>query len=219
MSTSQPCARRCARSARVAFEPGSRIRSASPGSASPARTMTTVTSGSARKGSRSSKLAMRESTGTATRIAPGLAASARTSPEPTSNASSRGRRAAPSNQGTTPKSAMPVRSATMARPSSNRAGSPRNLLTTKPRVSARSASDSRFQVPTSCAITPPRSISPIRTTGTFAASANPILAISAARRLTSAALPAPSTTTMSACAVSRPKLSTTVPRRSGFMAW
>ena len=40
-------------------------------------------------------------------------------------------------------------------------------------------------------MTPPRSISPISTTGTSAASAKPILAMSPARRLISAGLPAP----------------------------
>ena len=48
-------------------------------------------------------------------------------------------------------------------------------------------------------MTPPRSISPISTTGTSAASAKPILAMSPARRLISAGLPAPSTRTRSAC--------------------
>ena len=49
-------------------------------------------------------------------------------------------------------------------------------------------------------MTPPRSISPISTTGTSAASANPMLAMSPARRLISAGLPAPSTSTRSASA-------------------
>ena len=47
-------------------------------------------------------------------------------------------------------------------------------------------------------MTPPRSMSPTSTTGTSAASAKPILAMSPARRLISAGLPAPSTSTRSA---------------------
>ena len=53
-------------------------------------------------------------------------------------------------------------------------------------------------VPTRLAITPPRSMSPISTTGTSAARAKPILAMSLPRRLISDALPAPSTRTRSA---------------------
>ncbi len=64
-------------------------------------------------------------------------------------------------------------------------------------------------VPTSCAMTPPRSMSPTSTTGTSAARAKPILAMSAWRRFTSAGLPAPSTSTRSARAFSRSKLSST----------
>ena len=43
-------------------------------------------------------------------------------------------------------------------------------------------------------MTPPRSMSPARITGTSAAAAKPMLAMSPARRLISAGLPAPSTT-------------------------
>ena len=53
-------------------------------------------------------------------------------------------------------------------------------------------------------MTPPRSMSPTSTTGTSAASAKPILAMSPARRLISAGLPAPSTRTRSA-AVGEPR--------------
>ena len=63
------------------------------------------------------------------------------------------------------------------------------------------------------AITPPRSISPAKTTGTPAATAKPILAISRRRKLVSAGLPAPSTTTISASASSREKLSRTTGSR------
>src|SRR3954447_20223752 len=52
-------------------------------------------------------------------------------------------------------------------------------------------------------MTPPRSMSPISTTGTSAASAKPMLAMSPARRLISAGLPAPSTSTRSADAARR----------------
>ena len=68
-----PSRRSASRSAIVAFEPGIRIRSQSPGMAWPGSTISTSTSGSARSGSRSSKLAMRGSRGTAIRIfAPGF---------------------------------------------------------------------------------------------------------------------------------------------------
>ncbi len=85
-------------------------------------------------------------------------------------------------------------------PSSNSAGSPRNLLIRKPRMRSRSPGASTAWVPTRLAMTPPRSMSPASTTGTSAASAKPILAMSPARRFTSAGLPAPSTSTMSASA-------------------
>ena len=68
----------------------------------------------------------------------------------------------------------------------------------KPLMRARSSGSSTRCVPTRLAMTPPRSISPSSTTGTSAASANPILAMSPARRLISAGLPAPSTRTISA---------------------
>ena len=81
--------------------------------------------------------------------------------------------------------------------------SPRNLLTMKPQISAASSGAITALVPTRLAMTPPRSISPISTTGTSAARAKPILAMSLARRLISEALPAPSTSTMSASPRSR----------------
>ena len=59
------------------------------------------------------------------------------------------------------------------------------------------------------AMTPPRSMSPTSTTGTPAARAKPMLAMSPARRLTSAGLPAPSTRTRSASPARRRKLSST----------
>ena len=69
MSMSNPAERSAARSAMVAFEPGSTTRSASPGSAAPGRTRTRSTDGSASSGSRSSKLAMCGRIGTAMRSA------------------------------------------------------------------------------------------------------------------------------------------------------
>ena len=51
--------------------------------------------------------------------------------------------------------------AIVAMPSANSVGSPRNLLTRKPRISAASAGSMTALVPTRLAITPPRSMSPI----------------------------------------------------------
>jgi hypothetical protein len=102
-------------------------------------------------------------------------------------------------------------------PSSKSAGSPRNLLTMKPTMSLASFSSITALVPARLAITPPRSMSPMRTTGASAARAKPILAMSLSRRLTSEALPAPSTRTMSAEAFKCAKLSITNGIKSGFM--
>ncbi len=65
-------------------------------------------------------------------------------------------------------------------------------------------------------MTPPRSMSPTSTTGTFAARAKPMLAMSLRRRLTSDALPAPSTRTRSASALSCAKLASTCGIRLGL---
>ena len=62
----------------VTFDPGNRITSASTGSGAPGRTSSTETPGSCRSGSRSSKLAIVGSTGTATRRAPPRLLSLRT---------------------------------------------------------------------------------------------------------------------------------------------
>src|ERR1700738_4127078 len=113
---------------------------------------------------------------------------------------------------------QPVCRAMVAIPSLNRDGSPRNLLTTKPATIAASSAAMTALVPTRLAMTPPRSISPVSTTGTPAARAKPILAMSAARRFTSEAEPAPSTSTRSASRARWPKLSSTAPRSFGFMA-
>ena len=98
----------------------------------------------------------------------------------------------------------PVMPAIVAMPSANSVGSPRNLLTRKPRIIAASEGSITALVPTRLAITPPRSISPTRMTGTSAAREKPILAISLGRRLTSEALPAPSTSTISASRLKPP---------------
>src|SRR5438270_4798911 len=89
---------------------------------------------------------------------------------------------------------------------------------TKPRIIAASSGSITVLMPTSWAMTPPRSMSPTSTTGTSALRAKPILAMSALRRLTSAGLPAPSTSTRSARAFSRSKLSSTAPINEGFIA-
>ncbi len=65
-------------------------------------------------------------------------------------------------------------------------------------------------------MTPPRSMSPMSTTGRSAASAKPILAMSPARRLASAGLPAPSTRTRSALSASAAKLSRARGRKVDF---
>ncbi len=99
--------------------------------------------------------------------------------------------AACGSHGTTPSDGQPVKRSIAVTPSSNRRKSPRNLLIRKPRMRARSAGSSTAWVPTMLAITPPRSMSPTSSTGTSAAAAKPILAMSPSRRLISAGLPAP----------------------------
>ena len=69
-------------------------------------------------------------------------------------------------------------SRTRARPSANSVGSPRNLLTMKPSIMRASSGGSTVFVPTRLAMTPPRSMSPMSTTGTSAARAKPMLAMS-----------------------------------------
>ena len=113
-----------------------------------------------------------------------------------------------------PSPAQPVAREMISIPSENNVVSPRNLLIINPLIKSASCLSSTFSVPTRLAITPPRSISPTITTGTSAARANPILAISPPRRLTSAGLPAPSTMTRSASAFSLPKLFMTAGNRS-----
>ena len=211
---SHPSRRKNSRSAIVAFEPGRMTSAASRVSGCPGRTMTSSTSGSARSGSRSSKLAMRGNIGTAIRTAaltPALSPPARRGRtaqregEGQARASPRPEDMAEGKNGTVPKQRNPVRALIAAMPPSNSRTSPRNLLTMYPASSARSVADSSACVPTSWAITPPRSISPTSTTGISAASANPIFAMSPSRRLISAGLPAPSTRTRSAASARREK--------------
>ena len=109
----------------------------------------------------------------------------------------------------TPRQGQPVWRTMSRTPSSKRAGSPRSLLTAKLRIIAASAGSSTALVPATAAMTPPRSMSASRHTGTCARRAKPMLAMSRARRLISAALPAPSTITRSQAPASRSKLSIT----------
>ena len=95
-----------------------------------------------------------------------------------STASSAGSRCAASKNGTRPSAGQPVRSLTVFMPSSNSVGSPRKRLTMKPTIIAASAASITALVPTRLAITPPRSMSPTSTTGTSAARAKPMLAMS-----------------------------------------
>ncbi len=85
----------------------------------------------------------------------------------------------------------------MRSPGSSSDWSPRNLFTTNPRSSRWSSSGMSFNVPYIAAKTPPRSMSPTTTVGTFPCCASPMLTKSCSRRLISVGLPAPSQTTTS----------------------
>ncbi len=211
---SHPAPRSASRSAIVAFEPGMRIRSQSPGIACPGSTISMAISGSAESGSRSSKLEIRGSRGTATLI-PALRFAPSVGSPSTSSAGSLD---ASAKCGTTPSEAQPVRDAISFSPSSKSEGSPRKRLTKNAFIRVRSSGSRTACVPTSAAITPPRSMSPTSSTGTSAAAAKPMLAISPARRLISAGEPAPSAMTRSASASMRRKLSSTSLRNSPFRA-
>ena len=100
----------------VDFEPGMTTSPASSGRRSPGGTKTTSTCGSAFSGSRSSKLAMRESIGTATFSARFSPRASRSSTTESSDGSS----AAAFSHGTTPKQRQPVKRSIAAMPSSNR---------------------------------------------------------------------------------------------------
>ena len=154
---SQPCARKNARSAIVALLPGRMTRSQT-GSGSPGATMTRSTFGSSESGSNSSKLAMRARRGTAIVTPPWLIGPARSS----AMASSAGSFCAAAKCGIIPSDGQDVRSSMSRSPSAKRLGSPRNLLMRKPTTIAASSGAITTFVPTICAMTPPRSMSPIR---------------------------------------------------------
>ena len=97
--------------------------------------------------------------------------------------SSDGSRPAAGSQWMRPKHGHPVRRSMLARPSANSAGSPLNLFTAKPTIRAASSGSRTARVPTRAAITPPRSMSPTRQTGTPAARAKPMLAMSSGLRV------------------------------------
>ena len=213
-SWSHPSDRRNARSPRVDFVPRSTTTSASRGSGEPGGTKAKSTPGSIRRGSTSSKLAIRERRGATMRIgSPAPVAPAGRPPPPgrrsRTTASSGGSRPAASSHGMTPRQGQPARRSMSRTPSSKRAGSPRNLLIAKLLTIAASAGSRTARVPTTEAMTPPRSMSARRHTGTCACRAKPMFAMSRSRRFVSAALPAPSTITSSNAPASRSKLSST----------
>ena len=100
--------------------------------------------------------------------------------------------------GTTPATGTPPLSSSIAIPGSRIVLSPRNLLMTSPFTRAFSSSVRSIRVPRSCANTPPRSMSPTKSTGALTICAIPMLTMSFSFRLISAGLPAPSITMMSA---------------------
>lgn len=99
--------------------------------------------------------------------------------------------------GTTPSTGLPARSSNIVIPGSKIFLSPRNLFTINPLIRSCSSGSKSITVPISCANTPPRSMSPTRSTGASAIFAIPIFTISSCFRLISAGLPAPSITMMS----------------------
>ena len=128
---------------------------------------------------------------------------------PRSRISSAGRKRAASKYGKMPNPAQPVCDSIAVIPSENKLVSPLNLLIKNAFINFLSSSSRTICVPTRLAITPPRSMSPTITTGALTALANPIFAISPARKLTSAGLPAPSIINRSACCPNCAKLSRT----------
>ena len=99
--------------------------------------------------------------------------------------------------GTTPSTGLPVRSVRKLSPGLSSAMSPRNLFTTNAATLARSSGSSSSIVPTKEAKTPPRSMSPTRSTGASASFATCMFTMSRDFKLISAGLPAPSITTRS----------------------
>ena len=214
MSMSKPAWRSAARSAMVAFEPGRMTRSASPGSAAARLHAHEVD-----RGLRIERIEIveigdvrqdRDRDPHARRGFDGRAASS-------ASASSAGSRRASAKNGTRPSACQPVARAIVAMPSANSAGSPRNLLTRKPRISAAScgvdhrlgADEARdHAAAVDVADQHDRHIGRARKAH---------IGDVVRRRLTSEALPAPSTSTRSASALRRAKLSSTNGMRSGFM--
>ncbi len=103
----------------------------------------------------------------------------------------------PCSIGNVPSTGRPVNSRSISSPGASSRASPRNLFTIQPAISDWSSAESSASVPNIDANTPPRSMSPTTTTGSRAADANPMFAMSRSRRLISAGEPAPSHTTTS----------------------
>ena len=160
-----------ARSAIVALEPGRMTSLASAGRGSPGETSTRRTP---RLGAQRIEIVeigdigqQRNGDGEPVVLARRRAGA---KPEGVLGGQARGRR---ENRARGRASRQPVRSAMKRMPASKRHGSPRNLLTMKPRISAASSASSTALQPTSCAMTPPRSISPTSTTGASTRAQNP----------------------------------------------
>ena len=147
-ASARPAARSQARSARVAFDPGSTTR-CGPAQLGRRSHPAHRDRGSSRSGSRSPKFA---TCGSRTRRrrarrrdrapdAGSLAATGR------GRGSPRRRGRCPSSIGTTPSVGTPQRRSSSAQASPSRAGSPRNLLITKPRTQRRRSSGSSATVP------------------------------------------------------------------------
>ena len=100
--------------------------------------------------------------------------------------------------GSTPATGISPRSSNISIPGSKIVLSPRNLLIISPFTRSLSSGSKSSNVPRSCANTPPRSISPTRSTGASTSFAIPIFTISFCLRLISAGEPAPSITMISA---------------------
>ena len=100
--------------------------------------------------------------------------------------------------GTTPVTGTPPLSSSICIPGSRIVLSPRNLLIISPQTRFFSSSVKSISVPSSCAKTPPLSISPTSSTGASTICASPMFTISFSFRLISAGLPAPSITMISA---------------------
>ncbi len=188
---SQPWARRKARSARVALVPGMITRSASPGSGASGRHEAELdlevrsVAGRSRRSWRYGQQRRDDLDLAPLRPWPG---GRRTT------ASSAGRRRAAGIQGRHAAVGPAGAANDLGAAVGEQAGVAAELVDQEAVRSWRVSSGSSTRVaPTRAAMTWPRSISPTSTTGTPAARAKPILAMSPLRRLISAGLPAPST--------------------------